>query len=871
MDTLLPSRGALVAILAAVTLSLAAAEPEPPPEAVPAVPNSPVTPPKPLELTEPTYPSEAAAEKRRATVVLRLTLDAEGRVTAADVVEPGGYGFDEAAVAALLSSRFTPAMRNGQAIPAKILFRHVFAPPTDSAQQDAVPAANPAVPIPAAPATSVGDARLAPTSPVATPMLSNEPSAEPVEVAVVGQRSEAETLQRSAAPVTILQLNRQKKRASDLGEVMARTFGVSIRRSGGLGSDTRFSLNGLQQDQIRFFLNGIPLEHAFPFGVSNVPVNLLERVEIYRGVVPVRYASDALGGAVNFVSDQSFENRFTGSYQLGSFGTRRATLYGRYRDENTGLVAGVESYLDGAKNDYDVDVEVPDERGRLHAATVPRFHDRYRAHGVAVDAGVVDKPWARRLIVRGLTSAYTKELQGNIVMTVPYGEVHYGETLSSLQLHYENAVLPSLDVEVHGSYGYRTIDFVDESEWVYNWHGERVRQRLVRGEIEADPTDQTVRQRGAFARAGLLFHPSSDHAFRAATSSDYTTRTGDERLQADPTARDPLTARQDLFKQITGLEYELNAFPRRGPKSSVASEGRVDRALQNVAFVKSYLYRVDSEEPLPGGVFRERDQDRHRFGFGNGVRVVLTDFLYVKASYEFATRLPRADEVFGDGILIHANLELEPELSDNGNLGARVELERSPVGDVTVDVNAFARDTKRQIVLLGNERYFSYQNVYQARSLGLEGSFEWVTAYRPLAFDGSATWLEHRNRSSQGTFAEFDGDRIPNRPWLNASFGARLRFQGLFDARDELEPFYTARYVHEYYRGWESVGIKEFKQVIPSQLTQGAGITYSLRRSAASVWVTLEVQNVTDVLAFDFFGQERPGRSYFMKVTGEAF
>jgi outer membrane receptor protein involved in Fe transport len=73
------------------------------------------------------------------------------------------------------------------------------------------------------------------------------------------------------------------------------------------------------------------LEHGFPFGVANVPVNLLERVEIYRGVVPVGYASDALGGAVHFVSDQSFENRFAGSYQLGSYGTRRATLFGRYR------------------------------------------------------------------------------------------------------------------------------------------------------------------------------------------------------------------------------------------------------------------------------------------------------------------------------------------------------------------------------------------------------------------------------------------------------------------------------------------------------------------------------------------------------------
>jgi vitamin B12 transporter len=146
-------------------------------------------------------------------------------------------------------------------------------------------------------------------------------------------------------------------------------------------------------------------------------------------------------------------------------------LFGRYRNEATGFVAGVESYLDSAKNDYEVDVEVPDDRGRLHPATVPRFHDGYRASGVALDAGLVDRPFARRLIVRGLTGAYTKQLQGNLVMTVPYGEVHYGETLSALQLHYEHRPWSKLDVEARGSYGFRTTDFVDKSRWIYDWYG----------------------------------------------------------------------------------------------------------------------------------------------------------------------------------------------------------------------------------------------------------------------------------------------------------------------------------------------------------------------------------------------------------------
>lgn len=843
----------------ALCLAAPAAFAQTPPTAEPPAPvvNA-VIPPQPLEIAEPEYPAGARARREEASVVLRLTIGVEGNVTAAEVTERSAEGFDAAAIAALLRSRFQPATRNGQPVAAKVLYRLQFRLPPEPE-----PAAAPVVAPPVALPEPVAPPPAAEGKPERAP-------AQPVEVTVAGERSEADTIQRSAAPVTVVDLTRHKRRASDLGEVLGRTFGVSVRRTGGLGSDTRFSLNGLQEDQIRMFINGIPIEHSFPGNIANIPVDLLDRVEIYRGVVPVRYASDALGGAVNIVTNQKFEPRIGGSYEIGSFGTRRATVMGRYSQPGGGLAAGVEAFADGAKNDYAVDVEVPDERGRLHPATVERFHDRYRAYGIAVDAGVVDVPWAKRLILRGLRAAYDKQHQNNLVMTVPYGEVFYGEALNSLQLQYEHAPLPGLEVEARASYGHSTIHFSDQSAWVYDWFGRRVRERRIHGEIEGEPHDQLIWEKKAFARAGVRYEPVPGHAFRLATSGDFSTRTGDERIQADPNSRDPLTAQQDLYKQVSGLEYQLGLFKKGGQGGISDGDRRVEHVLDNIFFLKSYLYRLDSEEPLPGGIFRERDENEHRFGIGDGVRVLLTDYLFVKASYELATRLPRPDEVFGDGILVHANLELEPEISDNANLGARLELEETPVGDVMLDVNAFLRDTEGQIVLLGNDRFFTYQNVYRAVSTGLEGAFEYHVPGRVFAFDGSFTWTDQRNQSDDGAFAGFRGDRIPNRPWLQGSFGARARVTRVFDRRDELEPFYTARYVHEYYRGWESVGLKEFKQVVPTQLVHGAGVTYSLRRGTAAVWTTLEVQNFTDQRAYDFFGQERPGRAFFLKVTASS-
>jgi hypothetical protein len=628
-----------------------------------------------------------------------------------------------------------------------------------------------------------------------------------------------------------------------------------VRRDGGLGSNTRFSLNGLYDEQVRFFLDGLPLDVAgYPLGVANVPVNLIERVEVYRGVVPVRFGADALGGAVNLVTDQSYPSKLGASYQIGSYGTHRLTLDGRYHHAPSGFVASASGYYDYTKNNYMIDVDIPDARGRPQPATVRRFHDAYRAYGATIEAGIIDKPWAKRLLLRGTLSGYDKELQHNVVMRVPYGEVTYGEDVYGASARYEVEPHKGVTVEAVASYALRTIDYVDKAEWVYNWRGERVRERPVAGEIESRPRDQTVWQHTLFGRAVSSWTISPEHALRLSLTPAYTTRTGDERIQANPNARDPLTAQRDLFTLVTGLEYELNLFGER---------------LANIVFIKDYYYSAQSEERLPGEVYRKRDSRTHSQGIGDSLRLRITPWMYAKASYELATRLPTPYEVFGNGVLIMANLDLEPEVSHNGNFGPRIELPRTPVGSFMLDVNGFVRSSKRLIVLLGSERFFSYQNVYSALGLGIETALNWSSPGRWISLDGMLTWQDQRNNSEAGTFADFDGDRIPNRPYLFGGWGARGRVPGLPNKADTLEPFYFGRYVHSFFRGWESQGLREFKQTVDSQITHSIGLSWILTRDWGRIATTAEIDNLTFARLFDNFGVQRPGRAFYLKVTGE--
>ncbi|AKF08629.1 TonB-dependent receptor domain-containing protein [Sandaracinus amylolyticus] len=736
------------------------------------------------------------------------------------------------------------------------------APPADDrapVEDDAAPVEDDAAPVEDDAAPVEDDA--APVEDDAAPV---EDDAAPVEDdeawgddlltddVVVSATSEADELAQSADSVRIVAIDEVRAQSADMGEVLARSEGVSVRRSGGLGSTARLCIHGICDSGIRYFLDGVPLELAgFGLGVSNVPVNMVERVEIYRGAVPVRLGTDALGGVINLVRPSRYYGLHAGGYvQTGSWGTYRLFTEAGTRHDESGLYASASAFYDRADNDYPIDVEVADSRGRLSDARVRRFHDRYEAYGIAVEAGLAGVSFADRLSIRGFLSEYDRDLQNNVVMTVPYGEAVYGEVSWGGLLRYQHEIVPGLSIDTFVGYTRRDISFTDASPWVYDWYGNRVRARRTVGEIGTRPTDQSVWEDAVPARLNLSWQIAPEHRVHLNVTPTYTTRSGDERIESNPGGRDPLTARRDLFTMVSGLEYHLSLL---------------ERVLENQIFVKDYVYIASSEEVLPGFTFVERRRESHDIGIGDGLRWRILPELFVRGTYELATRLPAPYEVFGDGVLVGPNLDLSPERSHNGTLEVALDVRDTPIGAIEAEAAGFVRWRQNMIVLLGNDRVLTYQNVYEALAIGAEASLAWTSPGDWVRLAGNATYLEDRNSSEEGTFGDFAGDRIPNRPFFFANFSADLRAHDLF-GNDELTLSWRGRYVHEFFRGWESQGRREYKQTVPSQLAQDLALTYTVL-GPPRVSATIEMTNITDERLFDFFGAQRPGRAGFVKLS----
>ncbi|RKH52887.1 TonB family protein [Corallococcus sp. AB050B] len=835
-----------VALLSSVFLGTPAsagqAQPEPPPPVTEAAPAEPVIElPKLLHAVEAPYPPEAESAQLEANVRLRLRVDTQGVVTQAEVMEPVGHGFDEAARTAALQFRFTPAKRNGVPAPARVTYTYVFQLPGRSRAVAATPP----------PALS--------SAPKGTQSQDEAPAEyqEDVEVTAVGE-TRAERRRKSAEAVQVIELEQAGMESADLGTTLSRTEGVDVRRTGGLGSGARISIAGLSDDQVRFFIDGVPLEFAgYGPGLANVPVNLVQQMEVYTGVVPIRFGADVLGGAVELVTDQDVRgSAVAGSYELASFNTNRFTASARHYQESTGLLMRAHGFYDDARNDYPVNVEVANDLGKLAPVEVRRFHDGYRAGGASVEAGFVDKPWARRLLVRGFFNAAGRDIQNDVTMESPYGEVTTTEGSAGATLRYSQTYDPGVTVDAVGGYTFRRNRFLDIGSCAYDWYGRCFITLPQPGEITEGGTERYVNQHTAFARLNAAWTPvpGGAHTLRLAVSPTVVARTGEDRRLEANNQPDPLSAPRGVTSVVTGLEYQADAF---------------DGRLQNIAFVKDYLQDVRAQKLLASAEFLDLGRTAHEFGAGDSLRFRITNALSAKASYEWATRLPRPDELFGDGLLIEDNLELQPETSHNFNLGLGYTSEPGRAGSFRVNVGGFARLADQLIFLTPQGSFYTYENVIAARSLGVLGSAGWTSPGRYLSLDANATWQDLRNTSTEGRYADFNGQRIPNRPYLTANASAQGRLTGLLRFQDELLVTWRTRFMDDFLLAWEGLGNQDSKLRIDSQLTHALALTYVIRDMTTRLSWTLDFQNLTNARTFDFYGVQRPGRIIAAKFTLE--
>jgi outer membrane receptor protein involved in Fe transport len=590
-------------------------------------------------------------------------------------------------------------------------------------------------------------------------------------------------------------------RAASVADLIEREAGIHVRSLGGLGAFTAVSIRGSDPSEVALFIDGVPLNRA---GVSAVDLGHLsadglERVEIYRGAVPIELGSQAVGGAINLVTRKGGKGGLRASVGGGSFGARSVTA--GYSNSSKYFRVNASAAYRGATGDYlyydygGLQLRTDDDRAvrrvnngfdqlTLDANVTGGDRTRFSlgSHGFLKVQGV---PGAGFGDVTNRTASST---DGRLVVD---GRVERTGWLApaldarlDLYLLYERTLFKNTTGDHVGTY---LRSFIDGESFGAGLSG-RVQAAVGTHELWT-----------LFASADAdRYHPSDvlDPAaapppslrVRAALAVSDDLRFARDRIGITPSLR------LDGFNN--SLSRGLGTPGRESQGSTVAD-----------AFVSPRL----------------------------GARVAPSDWLTFKGNVGRYVRLPTTVELFGDGALIRPHPSLAPETAIAGDLGAVVSL-AGKAGAVRLEATAFGREVTDFIALLRVGNTLSAFNIGTERFLGLEARAHGRLG-RALEVAIDYTFI----RTINGTSA-FDGSTEKELPGVPAHrLGLRAdAHAGPFSC------YYELLYTGDTWRDVENIPGTQ----LPARTLHAVGVTTG-PFDRLPVSLAIEVRNLSDLRVID--------------------
>ena len=665
-------------------------------------------------------------------------------------------------------------------------------------------------------------------------------------------------LKRSAFNAVALDTKALQNSTQNLSEALAQAPGMKIRESGGVGSDMQLMMDGFTGKHIKIFIDGVPQEGVgSSFGLNNIPVNYAERIEVYKGVGPVGFGTDAIGGVINIITKKNRNKWFLdASYSYGSFNTHKSYVnFGQ--TFRSGLTYEINVFQNYSDNNYYVDTPVKDfTTGAINKKKiehVKRFHDTYHNEAVIGKIGFVDKKWADRLMFGFTYSHMYKDIQTGVRQEVVFGGKYRKgySIMPSLDYRKRDFFVRGLDVVLTANYNKNMTNNVDTSSYEYNWRGEMRPLRMPGEQSYQNTRSDNNNWNGTLTanyRIGKAHTFTFNHVINAFRRSNQSLLNEDSEANAIP---------KETRKNISGLSYRL--MPTEHWNLSV--------------FGKYY------NQFIAGPVATSSAQDDYirttnsvsAMGYGAAGTYFILKSLQAKLSYEKAYRLPTNEEMFGDEDLETGDISLRPENSDNVNLNLSYN-ETFGKHSVYVEGGLIYRNTKdyiqRNISDLSGGKYgATYVNHGRVETKGYNISVRYGFA-NWVSVGGNFTQMNVRDNVktvTSGTNQESltYGARMPNLPYQFANSDVTFYWRNLWKKGNTLSVTYDNLYMHSFPLYSEAVG-SESEFVVPTQFSHNLTLSYGIQNGRYNI--SFECRNLTNEKLYDNFSLQKAGRAFYGKV-----
>ena len=669
--------------------------------------------------------------------------------------------------------------------------------------------------------------------------VSLKEQAEEISGVTVSGKSIAHQKKEQSMPVTVIDMSNLRGTVSSVQDILLKTVGITLRTSGGVGSSSRISVRGLEGKRIGFFIDELPLgEQTDYIDINDIPIDMIDRIEIYKGVVPARFGGSSLGGAINIVIREYPDKYADLSYGYESYNTHKAQGVFKRNLKQRGLVFGIGGGYTSSDNNYTFDS--PFQEG----LRITRNHDKYRKLIIG-GSFKAKKWWFDEVELEPVFVKTYKEIQG---IEYDIREAHSQSLMTGLsnKLEKDNFLTEGLNLDMFNGLVLTKMNFIDKATRRYEWDGSSYpTPSRYGGEAGYNyPSDSDDKKLTFINKTNLEYILTERHSLNI--NSVFSMANG--------------TPKDDLKTLSLGKQVNFDSQMRSWISGLTYDFRTLNDVFLNSLTVRHYMYTMHTQmAPLfvPGKY--DVDVSKSDFGVNNAMRYRFLPSLMGKLSAGYEVRIPSETELLGDGIAVIPSPDLLPERNLSANLGLLFDLTGKHPTNAQIEMNFFYMYLQDMIRYTAGLIGAQYQNFGEMRTLGVE--FEAKADVLPsLYLYGNTTYQDLRDTRAYEPESTVPNPtknkRMPNIPYLMANAGLEFHRENLFGGTGQnTRLFADVAFVEEYYYDFEMTQLQ--KRRIPRSTTIDIGFEHSFLNN--KVFLSGKVRNITNEKTLSEFNRPLMG------------
>ena len=676
--------------------------------------------------------------------------------------------------------------------------------------------------------------------------ISLKEQAEEISGVTVSGKSIAHQKKEESMPVTVIDMSNMRGTVSNVQDILAKTVGVTLRTSGGVGSSSRISVRGLEGKRIGFFIDELPMtEQTDYLDINDIPVDMIDRIEIYKGVVPARFGGSSLGGAINIVIREYPDKYADLSYGYESFNTHKAQGVFKRNLKARGLVFGIGGGYTTSDNNYTFDS--PYREG----LRITRNHDKYRKYIIG-GSFKAKKWWFDEVEFEPVVVKTYKEIQG---IEYDIREAHSESLMAGLanKLTKDNFLTEGLNFDMFNGVVLTKMNFIDKATRRYEWDGSSYpTPSRYGGEVGYNfPSDSDDQKLSFINKTNLEYIINERHSFNFNSVFSIAKGTPKDELKTLSLGKQ-VNFDSRMHSWVSGVTYDLRSL---------------NDIFLNSLTVRYYQYTMHTQmAPLfvPGKY--DVDLQKNNWGVNNAMRYRFLPSLMGKLSAGYEVRIPSESELLGDGISVVPSADLLPERNASANIGLLFDLTGKHPSNAQIEMNFFYMYLQDMIRYTAGLIGAQYQNFGEMRTLGVEFEAKAdvlpsLYAYVNTTYQDLRDTRDYEPASTVPNPTKYK--RMPNIPYLMANAGMEFHRENLFGGSGQnTRLFADVAFVEEYFYDFELTQLQ--KRRIPRSTTIDIGFEHSFLNN--KLFISGKLRNVTNEKTLSEFNRPLPGINGGVKI-----